>query len=81
MPPVPEPETGLDLKQEATARSACCGGVQGLWEGREPAMSEEDLTVVEEVDVRVVIDIEAIPDGSGNDRDPDEIDAERFDAG
>lgn len=44
-------------------------------------MSEEIHDVVEEVRVRVRLDLGSIPDGSGNDRDPDEIDAERFDAG
>lgn len=44
-------------------------------------MTEQSETFTEEVEVRVIIDIETIPDGSGNDRDPDEIDAERFDAG
>lgn len=44
-------------------------------------MSEEISGVVETVQTRIELDIGSIPDGSGNDRDPDEIDTERFDAG
>ncbi|MDQ4489835.1 hypothetical protein RBS60_06445 [Sinomonas sp. ASV486] len=44
-------------------------------------MSENIQGVVENVQVRIELDVGSIPDGSGNDRDPDEIDTERFDAG
>jgi hypothetical protein len=47
----------------------------------EEIQGEEIQTFVEEVEVRVVVDVESIPDGSGNDRDPDAVDPERFDAG
>ncbi|GAB3275825.1 hypothetical protein GCM10027449_14950 [Sinomonas notoginsengisoli] len=50
-------------------------------------MSEDADRLVEEVEetsveeTAIVLDVDAIPDGSGNDRDPDTADAERFDAG
>lgn len=44
-------------------------------------MSQDTQGVFDEAPAERVRDIGTIPDGSGNDRDPDESETERFDAG
>lgn len=48
-------------------------------EDTEGRFDDVEETVIEET--VIVVDVEGIPDGSGNDRDPDTADTERFDAG
>lgn len=45
------------------------------------AMTQDMQGLVDEPPKRSVLDVEALRDGSGNDRDPDESETERFDAG
>lgn len=45
------------------------------------AMTQDMQGLADEAPERAVLDVATIPDGSGNDRDADEVDAERFDAG